>query len=86
MLDEKDLLAIANLIDSRAKKTETLLLDEIARTQNHLEKKVELVQKNINELNQYHRISKLENENTTLLLQMIQDLIKEVDELKKKIA
>ena len=65
MLDEKDLLAIANLIDSRAKKTETLLLDEIARTQNHLEKKVELVQKNINELNQYHRISKLENENTT---------------------
>ena len=86
MLDEKDLLAIANLIDSRAKKTETLLLDEIARTQNHLEKKVELVQKNINELNQYHRISKLENENTTLLFQMIQDLKKEVDELKKKIA
>ena len=86
MLDEKDLLAIANLIDTRAKKTETLLLDEIARTQNHLEKKVELVQKNINELNQYHRISKLENENTTLLLQMIQDLKKEVDELKKKIA
>ena len=86
MLDEKDLLAIANLIDSRAKKTETVLLDEIARTQNHLEKKVELVQKNINELNQYHRISKLENENTTLLLQMIQDLKKEVDELKKKIA
>ena len=86
MLDEKDSLAIANLIDSRAKKTETLLLDEIARTQNHLEKKVELVQKNINELNQYHRISKLENENTTLLLQMIQDLKKEVDELKKKIA
>ena len=86
MLDEKDLLAIANLIDSRAKKTETLLLDEIARTQNHLEKKVELVQKNINELNQYHRISKLENETTTLLLQMIQDLKKEVDELKKKIA
>ena len=86
MLDEKDLLAIANLIDSRAKKTETLLLDELARTQNHLEKKVELVQKNINELNQYHRISKLENENTTLLLQMIQDLKKEVDELKKKIA
>lgn len=63
-----------------------MLLDEIARTQNHLEKKVELVQKNINELNQYHRISKLENENTTLLLQMIQDLKKEVDELKKKIA
>ena len=47
---------------------------------------MELVQKNINELNQYHRISKLENENTTLLLQMIQDLKKEVDELKKKIA
>lgn len=30
MLDEQDLRAIAKLIDSRAKKTETLLLDEIA--------------------------------------------------------
>lgn len=50
MLDKQDLLAIAKLIDSRAKKTETLLLDEIARTQNCLEKKVELLQKNINEL------------------------------------
>ena len=31
-------------------------------------------------------LNKLENENTSLLLQMIKDLQKEVEELKKKIA
>ena len=40
----------------------------------------------MDELKQYYRINKLENENTSLLLQMIKDLQKEVEELKKKIA
>ena len=97
MLDEKDLQAIAGLItksetllvekiENRAKKTENLLLEELSRTQNILEKRMETVQKNLDELSQYHRITKLENDNTTLLLQMINDLKKEVDELRQKIA
>ena len=40
----------------------------------------------MDELKQYNRINKHENENTSLLLQMIKDLQKEVEELKKKIA
>ena len=51
MLDEKDLQAIAELIDARAEKTEDLLLDEIGRTQSYLEKQISEVKKNIDELN-----------------------------------
>ena len=45
-----------------------------------------MVESCMEEIKQYYRINKLENENTSLLLQMIKDLQKEVDELKKKIA
>ena len=86
MLDEKDLQAIAKLIDARAEKTEDLLLDEIGRTQSYLEKQISEVKKNIDELNQYYRITRLENDNTTLLLKMIESLQKDVEELKKKAA
>ena len=86
MLDEKDLQAIAELIDARAEKTEDLLLDKIGRTQSYLEKQIVEIKKNIDELNQYYRITRLENDNTTLLLKMIESLQKDVEELKKKTA
>ncbi|WP_334104504.1 hypothetical protein [Muricomes intestini] len=86
MLDEKDLQAIAELIDTRAEKTENLLLDEIGRTQSYLEKQIAEVKKNVDELNQYYRITRLENDNTALLLKMIESLQKDVEELKKKTA
>lgn len=86
MLDEKDLQAIARLIDSRAEKTETLLLDEMGRVQTHLEKQVGQVHKNLEELQQYCRITKLEHDNTALLLRMIETPQKDVEDLKKKTA
>ncbi len=101
MLDEKDLQVLQtmmqtvvdaravqteNLFESRVAQTENLLLDEISRTRNILEKRVEAIQKNMDELSQYYRITKLENDNTSLLLQMIIDLRKDVEELKQKIA
>lgn len=90
MLDEKDLQALQTMmetvVNNRAEKTENLLLDELSRTRSILDKKIDAVQKNMEELSQYYRITKLENDNTSLLLQMINDLRKEVDELKRKIA
>jgi hypothetical protein len=90
MLDEKDLQVLQammeTVVDARAVKTENLLLDELSRTRSILEKRIETVQKNMDELSQYYRITKLENDNTSLLLQMIHDLRKEVDELKQRIA
>ena len=86
MLDEKDLLAIADLIDSRAKKQKHYCWTKSLRLRTIWKRKWNWYRKILTSFNQYHRISKLENVNATLLLQMIQDLKKEVDELKKKIA
>ena len=73
MLDKQDLEAISELIgkraekteklllgeiDKRVEKTESLLLDEIGRTQVYLENKIDMVKQNIDELNQYYRITK----------------------------
>ena len=73
---------ITNKIEDRT----GLLLDEISRANNSLEKQMEQIKKNLEELQQYYRITKLENENTTLLLKMIEALQKDVEDLKKKIA
>ncbi|CUO99232.1 hypothetical protein GCM10008922_25200 [Faecalicatena contorta] len=86
MLDRKDLEAIAKLIDARAEQTESLLLDEIGRTQTYLEKQITEVKKNMEELSQYYRITKLESDNTTLLLKMIDQLNRRVEELEKRTA
>ncbi|CZR75349.1 hypothetical protein CDFC105_03912 [Clostridioides difficile] len=93
MLDEKDLQAIARLMDAsesrittKIDETENLLLDEIGRTQSYLEKQISEVKKNTDDLNQYYRITKLEKDNPALRLKMIESLQKDVEELKKKTA
>ena len=82
ILTQEDLQAIGLMIDQ----SRDMVLTEIGVTQTYLEDKINKIQCNLDELSQYYRLSKLESENTTILLQMIQDLKKEVDELKKKIA
>jgi len=82
MLDEKDLNSIADLLNSQT----NMILSELDNVQTKLMDKISIVESNMEEIKQYYRINKLENENTSLLLQMIKDLQKEVDELKKKIA
>lgn len=82
MLDERDLKSIADLLNSQT----NMILSELDNVQTKLMDKISIVESNMEEIKQYYRINKLENENTSLLLQMIKDLQKEVDELKKKIA
>ena len=82
MLDEKDLKSIADLLNSQT----NMILSELDNVQTRLTDKINMVESNMEEIKQYYRINKLENETTSLLLQMIKDLQKEVDELKKKIA
>lgn len=66
MLDQKDIDMIRQVVreevDERASKTEDFLLDEIGRTQTYLEKQITKVKKNMEELSQYYRITKLESE------------------------
>lgn len=86
VIDERMPKVIESVIDERLSKTENFMLDEIGRTQVYLENKINKVQKNLEELNQYYRITKLENDNTVLLLKMIDELSKRVEELEKKTA
>lgn len=67
-------------------KADGVILDEIERAQRNLEKQIYQIQKNLDELNQYYRITKLENDNTSLLLQIIGSFMKRLEELEKKIA
>lgn len=101
MLEQKDLAAIRAimkeeisesekrmeaLMDRKLSESENLVLEELERTRNILEKQIDLIQKNLDELNRYYRITKLENDNTIMLLRMIDDLSKRVDELEKRTA
>ena len=81
MLDEKDLKSIADLLNSQT----NMILSELDNVQTRLTDKINMVESNMEEIKQYYRINKLENENTSLLLQMIKDLQKEVDELENSL-
>ena len=83
---EKTEESILMKVDERLLKSETLVLGEIERTRSYLEKQIEKVQKNMDELNQYYRITKLEADNTALWLRLIDGLSKRVEELEKKTA
>ena len=82
MLDKNDI----ELLKKMFTESENLILGEMERTRERLENKIETVQDNLEELKQYYRITKLENDNTALLLQMVTELQKRVAELEKKTA
>ena len=63
-----------------------MILTELDRVQEHLEGKFEVLQKDMDEMKQYYRITRLEEDNTALLLRMVVDLRKDVDKLKEKTA
>ncbi|HBI59945.1 MAG TPA: hypothetical protein DDY31_01825 [Lachnospiraceae bacterium] len=74
------------MMDRKITESENLILKEMDRVQINLTNKINEVQKNLDELSQYYRITKLENDNTALLLKMIDELSKRVEELEKKTA
>ena len=86
MLDKKDLEAIEKILDKRLGQSENLVLGEIERSRGILEEQINQVQSNLEEIRQYYRIQKLESDNTALLLQMITELTKRVEELERKSA
>lgn len=83
---EKSEENILKKVDERLEKSENMMLDEIERTRGILEDKIEKIQKNMDELNNYYHIHKLENDNTALLLKLIDSLSKRVEELERRTA
>ena len=75
-----------SMIIDRIREVENVLLEEMDRTQRHLEDKINLVKEDLEELKQYYKITKLENDNTALLLKMIGELERRVKELEKRTA
>jgi hypothetical protein len=101
MLDSKDLESIRSIMEEKLGRvqasvtsmmkeeittSENLVLGELERVQTSITAKIDKIQKNIEDLQQYYKITKLENDNTALLLEMIRDLSKRIEELEKKTA
>ena len=66
--------------------SENLLLEEMERTRTILENKIDKIQKNVDNLNQYYQIAKLENDNLRLVIESVQNLTKRVEVLEGKSA
>ena len=132
MLEQKDLQAIAELIDARVGRTEEVLIgkintleektevlsgkvdkleektevlsskieeleekitdverslvNELVRTEDKLIRRIEKIENELEELNQYYRIHKLENDNIGMILQILEGYDKRLRVLEKKIA
>lgn len=72
--------------DEKLKNTENMILDELGRTRSILEDRIDRMQNNIDEMNQYYRITKLKNDNTVLILRLVDGLSKRVEALEIKTA
>ena len=83
---DENMAKMEALLDKKLTKSEGLILDELERTRNILEKHIQKIQQNVDELNQYYRITKLENSNVSLLLEMYEDLSRRVEALEAKTA
>lgn len=77
---------VDDIVDKRVTESENLILKYVDDTRDILENEIVQLRQNVDELNQYYRIHKLENENGTLYLQLINELRKDIEELKQKTA
>lgn len=68
------------------RETENGLLEEMDRMREILEEKISNVDKKVDNLETYYRITKLENDNTSILLKIVGDLQERVAVLEKKTA
>ena len=73
-------------LDIRFAQSENLVLGEMERIRVLTDQRIDQLQANLEELKQYYRITKLENDNTALLLRMINDLQNRVEQLERKTA
>lgn len=87
MLEQNDLIAIRKIMKEEIAESEKRTDARFAESENLiLEKEIAAVQKNLDELSQYYKITKLENDNTALLLKMIDELSRRIEKLEKKTA
>ena len=72
-------------MESLIHESENMVLGELDRVQVNLGKRIDKVEQNLDELNQYYRIIKLDHDNTAILLKTIGDHEKSIDALSKRV-
>ncbi len=77
---------LKDYVEERVVKSESMLLDEMDRMKGHLDEKIDRIDRNVEEMRQYYRIDKLENQTITIMMRSIDDLRKDVDELKEVVG
>lgn len=60
--------------------------DEAIHTGKTTEEYISQIQKNLDVLNQYYKNTKFENDNTLLVLKLIDELFRRIEELEKRTA
>lgn len=73
-------------IDEKFTNFENVILRKLDRIQERMDKRMDNIQRNIDELNQYYRISKMESDKTSVLLQMYIDMQNQIAEIQARIA
>ncbi len=83
---EKSEASMLKRMDEKLAESENLILDELERTRNILEKQISRVQSDMDEMKQYYRITRLENSNASMLLKITEDLLRRVEVLERGTA
>ena len=77
---------VPRMIDERLAKTEEFLLDEIGRTQTYLERKIDRIAADVEELKAVYRINRLESDTVNLLMRNVRELDRRVSAVESKMA
>ena len=84
--EERIMERVDGKLQRALRETENGLLEEMDRMREILEEKIANVEKKVDNLETYYRITKLENDNTSILLKIVGDLQERVTVLEKKTA
>lgn len=77
---------VTEIVENKVTQSGNMILEKIDRVQGILQQNIKTVEKNLEELQQYYRITKLENVNSMLLLKLVDELSRRVTELENKTA
>ena len=73
-------------MDRRFAESENMLLEEMCRDRTYLEKRIDTLRETMERMESYYRITKLEGDTSALLQRQVDELRREIEFLKSKIA
>lgn len=83
---EKTEKNILEVLRKEIRASENSTLEEVDRLQEIMERRIGEVNEKIENVERYYRISRLENDNTTLVLQIVEDYGRRLKKLERVIA